>query len=304
VPTIVVNSLRRLRNAWHPLDELRRAPIGRSLLRWLDVPVWVRLFGVQWKVRVLLVSNATYFLVPGGPEPEIVALFTALSRVFDIRRFWDVGANVGYYGWLVASLNPTAEVCMLEPDPCNVDLLRSTKSRASLGRVQVRAAAASETAGKAIFELDEQSRHKGSVLGSAYVNVPSANGASTVTVQTTTLDELRSELGQVDLIKIDVESHEESVLRGADKTLREDQPIIILECFHLDRPIVQMLSARGYRTFDAERFGEGSAETTNYLAVPERHLPRIPELMRARKSEEERLLVRQHTSAHGDKRSD
>lgn len=296
VCSIVVNSLRRLRRSRHPLNELRRLPIARSLLHWVDIPVWVRLFGVAWKVRVLLISNATYFLIPGGPEPEIVALFKALNRVFEIHRFWDVGANVGYYGWLVASLNPAAEVCMFEPDPRNVALLQRTKARAALGRVQVRAEAVSETAGRAVFELDEEYGHKGSVRGPANVTVVSKNGTPTVTVLTTTLDELRSEVGQVELIKIDVEGHEESVLRGAKKTLGEDQPIIILECFHPDRPILHVLSAHGYRVFDAERLIETSSETTNYLAIPERHLARIPELVRAIESEEEGLRVRRHGS--------
>jgi FkbM family methyltransferase len=280
-----------MRTSQHPLNALRRSVVARAVLGWLDVPVWVKLCGVKWRVRVHLISNATYFLVPGGPEPEIVALFGALMRVCEIQRFWDVGANVGYYGWLVASLNPTAEVCMLEPDERNVELLRSTKSQSGLGRVQIRAEAASEAVGRAMFHVDTVSRHKGTVLGSAQQDTVTKTRARSVMISTTTLDELRSESGRVDLIKIDVEGHEESVLRGAERTLREDQPILILECFHPDQPIVQALLANRYRIVDAECLGETSSETSNYLAIPERFLSRLPELAKARKSAAERLQV-------------
>jgi FkbM family methyltransferase len=281
VSSIIVDRVRRLRLSQHPLERIRRSSVGRSLLRRLDVPIWARVFGVSWKVKVLLMSHATYYLLPGGPEPEIAALFVALDEVFEIRSFWDVGANFGYYGWLMASRNPGVQICMLEPDPCNIDLFVSTKLRAGLEAVQIRAEAASDAPGEAVFELDEASRHKGNIL-CGQAGTSRATSTSHILVPTITIDELRRQRGSVDLIKIDVEGHEEHVLHGAEETLHKDQPIIIAECFHSELPLVHMLRQCGYGVFDAEHPNESSSTATNYLALPERYLARLPELLKVR----------------------
>jgi FkbM family methyltransferase len=89
--------------------------------------------------------------------------------------------------------------------------------------------AASDAAGKTEFfvaETDEVSS-----LESAHVNAYDGNGGIQRVVRTATLDQLVGEHGfeRVDLIKIDVEGHELSVLRGARETLVTYRPTLFLE---------------------------------------------------------------------------
>ncbi len=99
----------------------------------------------------------------------------------------------------------------------------------------------------------------------------------------TTLDEVTHELGlqKVDLVKIDVEGAEGTVLRGAEGTLSRFRPLLIIE---LDRsrkevwgdspePILTYLERMGY----ALHFGAGwrirpllrhSIGYANFIAIP------------------------------------
>ena len=70
-------------------------------------------------------------------------------------------------------------------------------------------------------------------------------------VATSTLDELIP--SEVDLLKIDVEGHEEQVL-GSCALLERDFPIVLFECFHGATAAPAVLQERGYALYDAESF--------------------------------------------------
>ncbi len=91
------NYLHSVRDRFHPVHHLRRFAPSRAILKVIDVPVWTKLPGVNWKVRARLVRHASTIILPGGAEPGISALFFALNRRLGISAFWDVGSNVGYY---------------------------------------------------------------------------------------------------------------------------------------------------------------------------------------------------------------
>ncbi len=83
------------------------------------------------------------------------------------------------------------------------------------------------------------------------------NGYDELTVDTTTLDQYldESEDRPVGFIKCDVEGHELEVLRGGERMLREDQPVLLLECEdhrngggQLER-VTSYLSQLGYHGF-------------------------------------------------------
>jgi hypothetical protein len=84
------------------------------------------------------------------------------------------------------------------------------------------------------------------------------------------LDDERAATGRVDLIKIDVEGHEEAVIRGARELINNDEPIVIFECFHGGREINRMLYKKGYTVADAETMAAPSEDTSNFVALPAR----------------------------------
>jgi len=86
----------------------------------------------------------------------------------------------------------------------------------------------------------------------------------------------------VDLIKIDVEGHEEAVIHGGLETIRCDQPIVIFECFHGGSEIIKALEPLGYLFIDAERMTFDLRGISNFLALPRRHQAVFQELGRWR----------------------
>jgi FkbM family methyltransferase len=265
--------LNRIRDRFHPLNHLRRHAFSREILRAMDIPVWRKLPGVDWKVRVRLVSHASAFLLPGGVEPAILGLFSAVAREIGIRTFWDVGANVGYYTWLTKSIAPKAEGRMFEPDADNAALIRETMHRTPLNGIVLREVAMSDTQNRMTFVRDKVSGSTGGIqetLGTFSQDQWGVVGP-TITVDTVTLDQERARAGAVDLLKIDVEGHEEAVVRGGQRTIEKDQPILIFECSHGGTEITGFLSRLGYWVGDAERMSDELGGATNFLALPPRH---------------------------------
>jgi hypothetical protein len=122
-------TFRELRDRLHPLNRVRRYSACRQILNVFDVPVWTRMPGVKWKVRARLVRHASSFLLAGGVEPGISCLFRTIAQETGVRSLWDVGANIGYYSWVVKSLVPDCTVRLHEPEPDNLRLIEETIRR-------------------------------------------------------------------------------------------------------------------------------------------------------------------------------
>ena len=261
-----------LRERLHPLNRVRQHAAGRALLDLIDVAVWKKLPGIEWKVRVRLVRHASAFILAGGVEPGIYALFRVLAGQMNLKEFWDVGANIGYYGWLLKSTVPELAVRMFEAEPENVELLRATMRRAGLSGVTLREVAVSDCDGLRTFVRDVVSGSTGGVEepGTTYSEREWGLSGSKIAVTSVTLDAERDIANPPDLIKIDVEGHEEAVIRGACDLIRSCEPIIIVECFHGGGEICGFLSGLGYWIGDADRLVDNLTDATNFLAVPRR----------------------------------
>jgi FkbM family methyltransferase len=151
----------------------------------------------------------------------------------------DIGASWGLFSYHLARLvGGDGTVFSYEPHPMNKSVLeRLVKARPN---VQFRPVAVSDLTGSADLQVP--------VFGSRYVTAQSSiahgfDGQRGVRVEKVTVPTVRldDELGgrPVDLVKIDVEGHEMSVLRGASVTLRKYLPpmLIEIEQRHLDCPI-------------------------------------------------------------------
>ena len=152
----------------------------------------------------------------------------------------DIGASWGLFSYHLAGLvGVTGTVFSYEPHPMNKPVLEKlVKARPN---VRFRPVALSDLAGTADLQVP--------VFGSRHVTAQSslAHGfdgqrgvrVEKVTVPTVRLDDDEAGGRRVDLVKIDVEGHEMSVLRGASVTLRKYLPpmLIEIEQRHLDCPI-------------------------------------------------------------------
>ena len=139
----------------------------------------------------------------------------------DAKAFFDVGANIGYFtGWAISRLPTGSTVCLLEPDLENFQATAWTEPVAAARGIQLCRFhdAASDRSGE-IF-LNRHPRFSTYHSVSTYA-LP--GDTSSVRISAVTLTDLLASCGlrNIDCLKVDVEGHEGSVLRGAAKLFRE-----------------------------------------------------------------------------------
>ena len=184
------------------------------------------------------------FTVAGSDSDDYYRAFQSGGNVTDsvllaIRPFvgddavcLDVGANIGLYSLALASVASRGKVYAFEPSPATFDYLRRNVEDNGLANVESFKLAVGDQAEGTVhfhdipffsagsFAAEDGSFLTSEVLGSNYFEAPA-----------TTLDAFVAENGidRVDLIKIDVEGAELSVLEGATETLSSMQPKVALE---------------------------------------------------------------------------
>jgi FkbM family methyltransferase len=151
--------------------------------------------------------------------------------------FLDVGAHIGLISFQVLRQVPSARIHAFEPHPDrNAQYRRNIDLNDAGDRVKVNAVALSDSAAGAAFDLR---RHAIDERGTE--------------IQTTTLDDYVAAAGldRIDVLKLDVEGHELSVLRGAERALGAGRiRSVTLEAMdvHGDTTgAAALLESRGYR---------------------------------------------------------
>lgn len=133
----------------------------------------------------------------------------------------DVGGNLGIYSYHMRRLS--RGVVTFEPNPMYAARLR----RIGLGR-GLQEVALSDRAGAAELRIPMWEGHEAPGLASLEAGaVPESVLARTVEVPVRRLDDYA--FAGVGFIKIDVEGHEEGVLRGALQTIRRHRPTLLIE---------------------------------------------------------------------------
>jgi FkbM family methyltransferase len=275
--------LRYVREQFHPLFYLRKWPIGRLAIRILDRPVWLSIPNVNFQVRGKNITHGLAFAATGSQERAPQALALACVSQLKIDAFWDVGANIGYYTWLLKSAAPQLRAVLFEPFEPNCKLIRETLNRNSLPNLEFVAAGASDHSGTGTLFTDGIAGATSSLESSTKTFEERHCGvvAGRESIPLISLDEERPRLGAVDFIKIDVEEHEAAVLRGAIQTIARDQPILFIECNHPGKTCLQPLIAElGYRFVDADRLSlELNEGSRDFFCFPKRFQPRVDSLL-------------------------
>ena len=181
------------------------------------------------------------FTVLAAPRDPVVSERLILRRRYEKRQsrlvkrllspgavFCDVGANIGYYGMLAASIvGGEGRVIAFEPDPDHVALIESAALLNHFSQVEVHRVALAAEKGRATLHRNPQNAGNQSLLAA---NVSATS--DTIEVEVETLDGvLAKALGDrpVDLLKIDTEGAEGLVLSGASRTLETPGIEILLE---------------------------------------------------------------------------
>jgi FkbM family methyltransferase len=242
-----------VRSRWHPLWRLRQLAAYRRFQQKFDRTVHTRIPETGLQVAVKLLRDARWIVSPTTLEPEMRSAFALVLELLKPTVFWDVGANIGVFSWLVRTHPSVQQVMMFEPDPTNYALITETIRKNAILNCKAMGVALSDHCGETSFLVDHASGTTGSLeVTSMRDNDYSLHHAyqmdETITCQTTTIDSLIKEgVPAPSLIKIDVEGAEHLVLAGAKDCLERDSPTLIVETGNID--LVRGLCDSGYRAF-------------------------------------------------------
>ncbi len=155
-------------------------------------------------------------------ERDVSAVFRARLRPGD--HVLDLGANIGYFSMLSASLvGPSGSVIAVEPNPANARLVEASRRANGYGNVLVVQVAAGLSPGLLVLN---RSHSNGTTSA-----VPDGTAAllDAETVGCVRADTLVPPNRRVALIKADVEGAEYLALGGCTATIRRDRPLIVTE---------------------------------------------------------------------------
>jgi FkbM family methyltransferase len=142
----------------------------------------------------------------------------------------DVGANIGYFSLLSASLvGPTGQVHAFEPYPGYQERLKKSLAVNDLPHIRLVPFALSDKVEKhELYKgLASASMHKWTYADPVFNQIHDV-----VTVRCLPLDEYAKRyLNRIDLIKIDVDGYEMNVLRGGRESLKKYKPVVVIELF-------------------------------------------------------------------------
>jgi FkbM family methyltransferase len=225
-----------------------------------------------------------HLCLTGRFDPTVSQVLVSLVRRNDL--ILDIGANIGYVSCVLLAAEPTCRVLAVEPLPNCFELLRDNLARVGGERSYAICAAISDYIGEGVMRL-EPTNYGASNLVSGD-DASNADGPR-IHISVITGEELvaRTRIGAVDLIKIDVEGHEERVLRSLAPVIRRSLPrAIVFEArggLAKDHPIVELLHDLGYavaairktlngwRLVSIENGERGAGHANDYLARPRSH---------------------------------
>ncbi len=168
----------------------------------------------------------------------------------------DVGANTGNHTIFFAGPMKAASVLPFEPLPAASDALRASVARNGLTNVDL--------SRLGVGVADRDGRVKLVFSGRGGLGATSLTPDPAGEISVAPLDSMVS--GPVDLLKIDVEGMEMSVLAGSRELIRRSKPLIFVEIANRNTPaLMEWLDNTGYRVMRIFT-DKGHA---NYLLAPE-----------------------------------
>ncbi len=174
-------------------------------------------------------------LIPLGINGIGRALYVYKGREFDHKWIleqilkdgdviFDLGANIGYYPMLEnAILKGKCKIFSVEPDPRNVNVLKSNISEFNLKNIQFEQLAISNFTGEAeLVFSDKTNLNKLSLIGDA-VN----SNEATVNVPVVDFAEYIRKIGHIDVLRMDIEGAEVNIFDSLVNNFEKDRTLKI-----------------------------------------------------------------------------
>jgi FkbM family methyltransferase len=171
---------------------------------------------------------------------------------------WDVGANVGLFSFCAAALSgQSGRVLAIEPDFFLAHLINRSsqqleKGKHACARVEVLCASVSDSTRISKLAIAERARAANYLIEAA----GSVEARGVRCLQPTvslTLDFLLDHFPAPSVLKIDAETHEANILKGAERLLKEARPTIWCEVSaENSTEVTELLYAAKYELYGAQ----------------------------------------------------
>jgi FkbM family methyltransferase len=271
-----------------------------SRLRWLlshpefrRHPVRVSSGAASWEIHKVLSRNMSLELDglkliarPVDGNGRLICYFgTKFDPIFDFLKtfmqegmtFVDVGANIGSHTLNAARLVGAAgSVFAFEADPDTYNLLVRNIELNGLTNIIVKQTCVSDHVGTVSFY-----KHRDSAKSS----IVDRGEKLSVTLPSEKLDNMVPAHTKIDILKVDVEGAELSVLAGARRLFQDQRPpsVVIIEVFDVrdsidkSQGIRDILEGYGYRfyLFDGRNLTPFSGNALNAFAVHKLAVPQV-----------------------------
>ena len=197
-----------------------------------------------------------------GYEYSVISIFMELLK--EVTTFFDVGANLGYYSLVGKAINPLVKIIAFEPMPGPQNYFKKNLALNSFNDIVLEPLALSNNEGEMEFTsvINRKFAHvKDQLTGDGSLFDKKDGYAKLVKVQVKVdmLDNYvkRNNITSLELIKLDVEAHEDIVLSGAKNMLQNFKPIIICEVLKgkVEANIQKALLPYGYEFYQATNNG-------------------------------------------------
>lgn len=226
--------------AWARTGRRLRDQFGTARVSFEPDGIWVTAAdGLEWRYEPDSWMSALGKEL--GWQHERAELDAIIASVRPGGTYIDIGAHVGSFAIPVAMAHPDAHLHLLEPVPQTRAWLEANLERNGVtGDVTIwpYAVGAEPSRGR-MTGVDGVSNHLAEA-GKA--------GPRAVEVEIQTLDELLFDVvDRVDVIKCDVEGAELPAMRGAERLLRRDHPVLLLE---IDRRFTPRFDYQPHDLFD------------------------------------------------------
>ena len=186
-----------------------------------------------------------------GWEKESMKLWIKLCE--NSKIILDIGANTGIYSLVAKTINPLSKVYAFEPVKRVFTKLQQNISLNSFDILAFEKAVSNSNGTAVIYDTDTE--HTLSVTVNKNLSEPDAYVIET-TIQTITLNSFIEEhnLPKIDLIKIDVETHEPEVIEGFSKYLAIYKPALLIEILNneIGQKIEEMVKGLDYLYFNID----------------------------------------------------
>lgn len=202
------------------------------------------------------------------------------SDLFDFARefvlpgsvVWDIGANVGLFTFAAAHrAGPAGRVVAVEADLWLAGvLLRSVGMQPPTSApIEILPVATSDSSGIAVFCIANRGRAS-NFLAEAGGRSQTGGVRSENHVITITLDWLLEQGPAPNVVKIDVEGAELSVLKGGLRVLAEARPVILCEVGRATDAVTDLFLKHGYALYDWDSPSRPRVDRACYntLALP------------------------------------